>query len=202
MTYNIIILRCDYIISNNYYTLVTNRRYYIVARLGCRFRRPSRGCAGRRRPIPVRTESGPVSQLPALRQRAVGRVRPTGGRQRLQRPLHQQQRCRSVLRFRLPAPSVRGVPLPQQPAAGPVAVHRARLPGRPHVVQLSQLPVLLASGAGRGAQVRAQEVSVRRQPAELPQLPVLSLTARRRNNNTISRRVVQARILLSYNCAD
>lgn len=175
-----------------------------VARSGCRFRRPSHGCAGRRRPISVRTESGPVSQLPALRQRAVGRIRPTGGRQRLQRPLHQQQQQqrRSVLRFRLPTPSVRGVPLPQQPAVGPFAVHRTRLPGRPHVVQLSQLPVLLASGTGRGAQIRAQEVSVRRQPSKLPQLPVLSLTAQ--NNNIILCRVLSTDIvfIILYNCAD
>jgi len=120
---------------------------------GNRFRGPSHGSAGRRRPVPVRTESGPMSQLPALRQRAVGRVRPTSGRQRLQRSLHQQRR--PALRFRLPAPPVRGVPLPLQPAAGAGAVHRARLPGRSLVFQLPQLPVLLTPGTGRGAQVRA-----------------------------------------------
>jgi len=103
---------------------------------GNRFRGPSHGGASRRRPVPIRTEPGPVSQLPTLRQRAVGRVRPTCGWQRLQRPLHQQQQRRPVLRFRLPAPPVRGVQLPQQPAAGPGAVHRARLPRRPLVVQL------------------------------------------------------------------
>lgn len=147
------------------------------------FRRASRSGVGRWcGPLPVRPEPGPVSELPALRQRVVGRVRTTGrlviGRGGLQRqrppPLQLRQRTVLQRRGRLPAPSVCDRRCVQRSTVG---VHRARISGRPHVVQLSELSVLFASGAGRGAAVLAgQEVPVRRYTAKLSKLPLLLLT--------------------------
>lgn len=149
-----------YFLHNYFYAVwkTCNRHKYnhdvIRVSTGRRLRNPSQRGRDGRSPLSVRPESGSVSQLPALRQRAAGRARPTGRRRlgRLHRPLQRQRRPLSgTPPVRRPLPAVRGR-----------LVHRTRLSGRPHVVQLPELSVLLAPSAGRGAQIRAQAVPVRR----------------------------------------